>query len=69
MSGIEWVRNGICVGCEDGIHERCLDGQMNWDRGCVIECSCASTSHDYKKAAYDPGLCKAHAVLCCRDCK
>lgn len=40
----------ICVGCEDGKHDRCLDGQMHSpEKPWAIECDCASTEHDYKK--------------------
>lgn len=42
----------ICSGCEDGFHDRCLDGQMlSSDKPWPIECDCASQGHDYKKIA------------------
>lgn len=48
MSEIQWVKNGICVGCEDGFHDRCLDGQMHSpEKPYAIECDCAT--HDHKE--------------------
>lgn len=45
-----WVKNGICVGCEDGFHDRCLDGQMNNAQTGAIECDCATHGHEEKKS-------------------
>ena len=39
----------ICSGCEDGYHDRCLDGQMNSRQTGPILCDCASVEHDYKR--------------------
>lgn len=40
----------ICSGCEDGLPDRCLDGQMHSpEKPWAIECDCASQEHDYKK--------------------
>lgn len=39
----------ICSGCEDGFHDRCLDGQMHSpEKPWAIECDCASQEHAYK---------------------